>query len=752
MNKQNMHAHGSWGFVVFATILLGLGADMVRAQELKIDTRPLTPQEISTYGLPGSTQIANGNPVVGLGQPVYLDLLVKTGTVITQAVWSLDAVVDVDDVPVASSASITNSPLPMSMPTYDSVDRVAFDLVDRAMIVPDVKGTYKISVDAYTMSGMLEAELEVVGSVFLGRSYPACTLCHASKQAPFDTTLHATAFEGLINGEDSDHFQAFCIRCHTTGYDAAPLAVNGGFDDVAMATGWTFPTNHYPESTNNWANMPAELQAKANIQCESCHGPAQEHLRSGGDVSKIGISLSAGTCGQCHDAPSHHVKNFEWGSSLHGQTTVDRTGSCRNCHTTAGFIDANDPGMNEFGEEVPVRATFKEGITCAACHDPHQAGGQVHQLRNLQSVTFENGDVITEGGAGLVCMNCHKSRREGETYANSKITSTHWGPHYGTQGDMLMGINAYEYGQDMPSSKHGSVVEESCAQCHMQEIPDGLPSYAVGKVGGHSFSLSYNDGTNAPIHLVEACSSCHGEIEDFDFGGADYDLDGVVEGVQSEIEGLLHDLGMLLPPVGDPHVGLHESTAGYDTLPISRAVYNYLFVEADGSHGVHNPKYAAAILRSSIEDLKGGIDVDRDGLVDSWEIEHFGNITSQSGTDDYDGDGLTNAQEQNLGTSPVLGDTDGDGISDLIEVQAGSDPLDINSVPTSDMVLLPAAELGYLPKGSNSMVQFQSIDSLTDGTWTSIGPAQTNNGGSWLYQLESYRGATTNRFYRAIEE
>jgi hypothetical protein len=733
-----------------ALVLLGLSADRVKAQELRIDTRPLTPQEISTYGLPGGTQIANGNPVVGLGQPVYLDLLVEAGTVVSQVVWSLDAVVDVDDLPVASGATITNSPLTASVPSYDSVDQVAFDLVSRRMIVPDVKGTYQISVAVLTDTTNLTAAVDVVGSVFLGKDYPACTLCHASKQDNFNMTLHASAFEGLINGVDTDHFQAFCIRCHTTGYDAAPLAVNGGFDDVANDTGWMFPTNHYPESTNNWDNMPAELQAKANIQCESCHGPAQEHLRAGGDVTKIGISLSAGTCGQCHDAPSHHVKNFEWGTSIHGQTTVDRSGSCRNCHTTAGFIDANDPGMNEFGEEVPVRATFKEGITCAACHDPHAAGGQIHQLRDLQSVELSNGEVVTEGGAGLVCMNCHKSRRDAESYVYGNA-SRHFGPHHGPQGDMIAGANAIEYDQDMPSSSHISVVEESCAQCHMQETPSDIPAYAENQVGGHSFSLHYDDGTNAPIYLTETCMSCHGEIEDFNFGGTDYDLDGMVEGVQEEIEGLLHDLGVLLPPYGDPAVDMYTLYPQFNTLELKRAAYNYLFVEEDGSHGVHNPKYAAAILRASIDDLKGGIDIDRDGLVDSWEIENFGDITSQSGTDDWDGDGLTNAQEQNIGTSPLLADTDGDGISDLAEIQGGSDPLDINSVPTSDMVILPAAEIGYMPKGTNTLVQFQILDDLVAGSWADLGPVQTNAGPGWLYQLDSYRG-TTNRFYRAIEE
>ena len=44
---------------------------------------------------------------------------------------------------------------------------------------------------------------------------------------------------------------------------------------------------------------------------------------------------------------------------------------------------------------------------------------------------------------------------------------------------------------------------------------------------------------------------------------------------------------------------------------------------------------------------------------------------------DEDGDGLTNGEEEDLGTDPELADTDGDGLGDGDEVnQYGTDPLD----------------------------------------------------------------------------
>ncbi|MGB0992905.1 MAG: endonuclease/exonuclease/phosphatase family protein [Akkermansiaceae bacterium] len=46
------------------------------------------------------------------------------------------------------------------------------------------------------------------------------------------------------------------------------------------------------------------------------------------------------------------------------------------------------------------------------------------------------------------------------------------------------------------------------------------------------------------------------------------------------------------------------------------------------------------------------VDADADGLSDAFENKYFGNTTSQSGSDDKDGDGSTNKQEQLLGTNP----------------------------------------------------------------------------------------------------
>lgn len=52
------------------------------------------------------------------------------------------------------------------------------------------------------------------------------------------------------------------------------------------------------------------------------------------------------------------------------------------------------------------------------------------------------------------------------------------------------------------------------------------------------------------------------------------------------------------------------------------------------------------------KNLTADVDSDQDGLPDSWETEHFGDLT-QSGSDDFDEDGYTNQEEHLAGTDPT---------------------------------------------------------------------------------------------------
>lgn len=68
-------------------------------------------------------------------------------------------------------------------------------------------------------------------------------------------------------------------------------------------------------------------------------------------------------------------------------------------------------------------------------------------------------------------------------------------------------------------------------------------------------------------------------------------------------------------------------------------------------------------------------DDDGDGYLDAVELEEGSSPWDASSTPpDPDGDGLTNSQEQALGTDPNKADSDSDGLTDPFELSIGSDP------------------------------------------------------------------------------
>ena len=65
------------------------------------------------------------------------------------------------------------------------------------------------------------------------------------------------------------------------------------------------------------------------------------------------------------------------------------------------------------------------------------------------------------------------------------------------------------------------------------------------------------------------------------------------------------------------------------TQPQLEAAYNWLFVNKDGSLGIHNTAYAVGLLKASIANLTG--DANNDGLPDSWQTNYFGSISNPCG-------------------------------------------------------------------------------------------------------------------------
>lgn len=78
-------------------------------------------------------------------------------------------------------------------------------------------------------------------------------------------------------------------------------------------------------------------------------------------------------------------------------------------------------------------------------------------------------------------------------------------------------------------------------------------------------------------------------------------------------------------------------------------------------------------------------DRDNDGFADAFELQHKMDPLNPDRYSDLDNDGLTNAEEINLGTNPNNADTDLDGLPDLQEILQMTSPTRVTTSPFADI-------------------------------------------------------------------
>lgn len=349
-----------------------------------------------------------------------------------------------------------------------------------------------------------------------------CKDCHEGVYQQWLTTAHSRALPTLARiGQDHN---PICLRCHTTGF--------GAQDSAGHPLGFVSQ-----EATPHLIN----------VQCEDCHGPGGEHV-SAPSKANIQVTLDAELCGRCHNDP-HHPTIEDWRESKHAEaleTLHSRPyarDECVICHSADARL-AQDA--------VPtLRSAAQFPVTCAACHDPHQATEHGSQLRKALS--------------GL-CIQCHTT---GDTLPGNT-------PHH-SQGEMLEGRGGFAadgFPQLGPNSAHATAVEKTCVQCHVhrENVPD--PTTANPVVTGHTFRAN-----------LKGCAPCH------DVAGAQALKGRVQRQIQAHLEELQDYFTSGNPKYIDP-----DTLTGAQGKRYHIARFNYDFVVADKSRGVHNTAYAAKLL------------------------------------------------------------------------------------------------------------------------------------------------------------
>ncbi|HEX2787619.1 MAG TPA: T9SS type A sorting domain-containing protein [Ignavibacteria bacterium] len=573
----------------------------------KIVTQYVTPQMLaSTPGLTQDSTVSSGLNTVAKGTFVYLRAWNWGDTSsITNANWTLT------QKPAGSSASIST----------------ITGLSWWAKFKADLTGTYEISVSMTTTTGTRDTITKIYASTYVGTGgfdnvaaqYPNCMSCHGSTPKFQDIfnrwkdSKHATTFKtNITSGPSSYGINQF--KLHTLGYDHNIFAENNGFDDKARQLGWVW-SSFSPPKPANWDSLKnrfSQLVAFANVGCESCHGAGSEHVLGGGDTMKIQKSVDEGNCGKCHDASASTPQFAQFKNSLHSDVIwsssfaqnnngTNNLDNCIRCHDGNGYVNyTKGVGTNTNG----FTKAKQEMIACASCHDPHGNSNQF-SLRNRPSNadTLANGFHYTNVGNGIVCMDCHKSRKNSLTYVNTRVTSSTWGPHHSGQTDVYQGQNAAMFAGPYQSTAHKEFLVGACVRCHMAPT-DTLNPANRNKVGDHSMSM-HNPETN--FDNLSGCQTCHFGKTRFDqfIAPQDYDGNGLTEAWQKEIDGCLKNLRLQLPPVGVDSVAWQLVAADSNNVTLRKAYFNYLLIYEDGSRGMHNPKFAVDVLLKSRNALVG---------------------------------------------------------------------------------------------------------------------------------------------------
>jgi len=304
------------------------------------------------------------------------------------------------------------------------------------------------------------------------------------------------------------------------------------------------------------------------------------------------------TCTQCHNFADDIVaKIFQYDASQHatGTTTFENAKNCAPCHTSQGFEEVAQTLADT--TQFPIEDAAP--INCRTCHMIHTTYTNTDwALRTTAPVTLrivphEVLDLTVDNQVGNLCARCHQPRARtpwptpGAKSDSLTVTSSHWGPHYGTQSTILAGMGAFQ-GMiagvpPFENSPHRNIA--TCPTCHMAE--------AVGdRTGGHTLWMAdEEEGDN-----VSGCTAdnCHPNATDFD-----------IDGKQTEIEGLFVELEGLLLNAGFLNATTLRIIPGKYAQNDLCVIWNWMMVEYDRSMGVHNYKYCRDILQNGINYMNG---------------------------------------------------------------------------------------------------------------------------------------------------
>jgi hypothetical protein len=330
------------------------------------------------------------------------------------------------------------------------------------------------------------------------------------------------------------------------------------------------------------------------------------------------------TCTECHkNNQVITAKIAQWSASTHatGGNAERNAADCAPCHTSQGFLEANAAGdftTAPGNVELAAAISNPNQQNCYTCHDIHNSYTDDDWALTKTAATVGahsvDGTTATEVDLGNAnqCTGCHQARALSATLDmtdnTTEITATsyRWGVHHGPQYNIVVGEGLYEFSgtATYPTSENHITAKTSdaCVTCHMGE------AYGT-QAGGHTMNVGYDYHGSLLPNLPASCDECHKT------GGESTPIATKLTTVQTEIEGLLDDLGAALeakgvkkpatPTAENIYINYTGSGASQvidpQTEMMLAAFTNFQAISEDRSLGFHNPKYVRAILTNTIE-------------------------------------------------------------------------------------------------------------------------------------------------------
>ncbi len=371
-----------------------------------------------------------------------------------------------------------------------------------------------------------------------------CIGCHTDTGDHWSETRHANALATLERAGQASNER--CLPCHVVAFK--------------QPSGFT---------------TKAETPGLGGVQCENCHGPGGQHV-SAPSAGNIRTEIGADVCGTCHQ-DSHHPTYDEWQKSGHAKSvSSSRNDRCIVCHSQEGFFyqlqaPSQPPAASR---QKPVGKT---NIVCSTCHDPHERTGNPAQMR----LPVEN-----------LCKTCHRLGTASPLDPVPVTSQPRHGASLVFEGTGGLKPNGRVGGEPMvgPNSAHPRATGGSCASCHVYKENVPSPNTTNPNVTGHTF-----------LPNLKACtqSGCHTPREAIT-EGANPVATFLVKRANDKVDAAL---AACLPYVtsGDPLWINRDNLTGPQLNDYDVALWNYrLIANNDPSRGVHNTKYAVAVLETAL--------------------------------------------------------------------------------------------------------------------------------------------------------